>query len=175
MDDRSTQTGNCNCESPANETVLSRQRFLKLGIGALGALAALELGGGGLLYLQSRPASGKWGGVIRAGDVDDFPPGSVTEFPEGRFYLIRVTEGGFLAVYNRCPHLGCPVNWNAVTNKFICPCHASHFNYLGDFESAPVPRALDLFGVRIEAGQVLVDTAQLRRRTQFSPDQLTPA
>ena len=36
--------------------------------------------------------------MIVAGPVDRFEPGTVTAFPEGRFYLARLAGGGFLAL-----------------------------------------------------------------------------
>ena len=51
--------------------------------------------------------------------MDSFPPGSVTEFPDGRFFLIRSHDGGFLAVYQRCTHLGCSVTWEADEGRFV--------------------------------------------------------
>jgi cytochrome b6-f complex iron-sulfur subunit len=48
-------------------------------------------------------------GVVVAGPVDQFEPGSVTAFPQGRFYLVRLEDGGFLAVSRECTHLGCTV------------------------------------------------------------------
>ncbi len=151
---------------------LPRRNFLKLGLGALGALAALELGGAGLLYLQPRNTTGEFGGVVTAGSIDSFPSGSVTEFPSARFFLIRVEDGGFLAVHNRCPHLGCTVNWMEDQDGFHCPCHASSFDSYGNFIKQPVPRALDIFQVTIDEDTVLVDTSRLQQRSQFSSDQL---
>ncbi|GAB4426068.1 MAG: hypothetical protein Kow0031_05770 [Anaerolineae bacterium] len=157
---------------PPEAARLSRKHFLKMGLGALTGLAMLEMGGAGLLFLQPRSLEGEFGGTVTAGDVDSFPPGSVTEFPAGRFFLIRAENGGFLAVYSRCPHLGCTVNWEAFNNRFYCPCHASSFDQFGNFESAPVPRPLDVFPVQIANATVVVDTAQLQRRENFAPEQL---
>lgn len=151
---------------------LTRRNFLQLGLGALTAVAAVETGIAGFMFLRSRSLEGGFGGTIKAGAVDSFPPGSVTEFPEENFYLVRDQEGGFLAVYQRCPHLGCTVNWNSEKERFFCPCHASSFDIYGNFESKPVPRALDIFPVSIESMMVKVDTSQLQRRDSFSPDQL---
>ncbi len=114
--------------------------------------------------------------MIKAGEIEKFPPGSVTEFPEDNFFLVRAEDGGFLAVYQRCPHLGCTVNWNADKERFLCPCHASSFDMYGNFLNQPVPRALDYFPVSIDKSSVVrVDTSQLQRREKFSPDQLTYA
>jgi cytochrome b6-f complex iron-sulfur subunit len=160
-------------EQPPAEQELTRRNFLKLGLGALSAVAAIELGGVGILFLKARSQEGKFGGKITAGTLEDFPHGSVTEFEDGNFYLIRSQDGGFLSVYRRCPHLGCTVDWVEAKQRFYCPCHASSFDMYGDFVSQPVPRALDSFAITIKDGQVVVDTSQITRREKFSPEQLT--
>lgn len=154
---------------------LTRRNFIKIGIGALSILAALEVASASVLFLRSRSQEGRFGGVVTAGSVDSFLPGSVTEFPDARFFLIRSPDGGFLAVHSRCPHLGCAVHWASEDNRFLCPCHASSFDLYGSFESAPVSRALDAFPVTIEDTTVRVDTAKLQRRDHFAPEQLTYA
>ncbi len=95
-----------NINTPSEQ--LTRRNFLRLGLGALSSLAILEVGGASLLFMQPRSLDGEFGGLVAAGTVDSFPLASVTEFPDGRFFLIRDIDGGFLAVYNRCtPWLHC--------------------------------------------------------------------
>jgi len=154
------------------EKRLTRRSFIKLGMGALSALAVLEIGGISLFYLRPRKQREEYGGVIEAGPVEDFPPGSVTEVQRGSFYLIRSQDGGFLAVCRRCPHLGCSVNWSADEEEFHCPCHASSFDFHGDYTNPPVPRALDTFEVNMEDGQVMVNTPRIQHREHFAPEQL---
>lgn len=154
---------------------LSRRDFLKLGIGTLGALAVLEVGGAGLLFLEPRSLEGDFGGIVNAGPADSFVPGSVTEFPDGRFFLIRAEDGGFLAVSRRCTHLGCSVSWQSLAGQFFCPCHASTFDGHGDALNPPAPRALDTFPVQIEDGQVVVNTGRSLPRDNFTADQLAYA
>lgn len=152
---------------------LTRRNFLKMGLGALSLLAALEVGGVTFQFLRSRSLEGEFGGPITAGEEANFPPGSVTEFSDGNFYLVRAEDGGFLALYCRCPHLGCTVNWTEGEDRFYCPCHASSFDIYGNYENQPVPRALDTFAVRFEGTQVVVDTAKRQQRDSFSSDQLS--
>lgn len=111
--------------------------------------------------------------MVVAGPVDRFEPGSVTAFPEGRFYLARLQDGGFLALDRTCTHLGCTVPWVASQERFICPCHASAFDIRGDVLSPPAPRALDLLPVRIENDIVKVETGRPIRRRRFAKDQVT--
>ena len=155
-----------------SKSTLPRRNFLKLGLGALSAMAALELGGVGLIYLKPDNLADEFGGLVTAGPVDNFPPGSVTEFPNGRFFLVRTQAGGFLAVHSRCPHLGCTVNWQTDEAEFHCPCHASSFDMVGSFQKQPVPRALDIFPVKIEDHTVLVDTSLRQQREKYTPSQL---
>ena len=86
----------------------------------------------------------------------------MTHISNGRFYLARLEDGGFLALYQRCTHLGCNVPWDQAAGAFICPCHSSQFSAEGDVLNAPAPRPLDLFAVTIEDGEVLVDTSKPR-------------
>ncbi len=162
-------------EEETNEQALSRRNFLKLGIGALSFIAAAEGGIAAFRFLQSRGQEEVFGDIVTAGSVDSFPRGAVIEFAEHRFFLIRAHDGGFLAVHNRCPHLGCTVYWAAEKNHFVCPCHASNFDFYGDFESPPVPRPLDTFSVLIEEGLVRVNTSKLQQRKHFTPEQLVYA
>jgi cytochrome b6-f complex iron-sulfur subunit len=152
---------------------LTRRNFVKAGVGALGVLAALEIGGASVIFLQSSSGGkGERGGVIDVGAVDVFPPGSVTEFAHGGFFLVRTHDGGFLAVHRRCPHLGCTVDWVPEEERFYCPCHGSSFDFYGNFEGPPVPRPLDIFAVTIQDGAVKVDTSRTHPRESYSPDQL---
>ena len=78
-----------------NKKEISRNNFIKIGWGALAGLVALEIGGVTLAYMQPRLGDGEFGGIIEAGEVDTFPPGSVTQITSGRFYLSRLLDGGF--------------------------------------------------------------------------------
>jgi cytochrome b6-f complex iron-sulfur subunit len=109
--------------------------------------------------------------LIVAGPVDRFEPGSVTAFQEGRFYLARLDDGGFLALSRECTHLGCTVPWVAGEDRFVCPCHASSFDITGDVLSPPAPRPLDIFPVRIENDIVKVDISSPLKRQAFSSSQ----
>ncbi len=146
------------------EPELTRRNFLQMGIGTVSALALLEFSGASLAFMQPRTLAGEFGSIVDAGPVDTFPVSSVTHFPNGRFYLIRSHDGGFLAVYRRCTHLGCTVNWEPDQNRFFCPCHASSFDLHGDIENPPAPRGLDTFTVTLEDGNVLVDTSNIQTR-----------
>jgi cytochrome b6-f complex iron-sulfur subunit len=151
---------------------IDRRSFLKYAGIAVGALAAIELGGIGFAYLQPRVVEGDFGSIITAGDVDDFPPGSVTQIVNGRFYLTRLDDGGFLALYQRCTHLGCSVPWNQTEQQFICPCHNSQFDRAGTVLNPPAPRPLDRFALTIQAPMVKVDTGSALTRDDFDASQV---
>ena len=139
----------------------------------LGVLAGAELAWiVGSFFAPRGRRSAAAGRLVTAGAVADFAPGSVTAFPEGRFYLVRLPEGGFLAVHATCTHLGCTVPWDEAVHRFVCPCHASVFDIRGEVLGPPAPRALDLFPVRIENDLVKVDVTSPRRRSRFEPSQV---
>jgi cytochrome b6-f complex iron-sulfur subunit len=161
-------------KSKTNAPGTSRRSFLKYAWGVLAGLFTLELVwmAADIVRPRKSSASNK-GAVVVAGPVDDFEPESVTAFPQGRFYLARLNSGGFLALARECTHLGCTVPWNQATGRFECPCHASSFDIRGDVLSAPAPRALDIYSVRIENGIVKVDTARRLKRSTFDRTQVT--
>jgi Rieske Fe-S protein len=48
----------------------------------------------------------------------------------------------FLVLAVNCAHLGCPVEWFAESNLFMCPCHGGVYYANGDHASGPPPRGL---------------------------------
>lgn len=140
---------------------------------ALGLATAAELGWIGFCFFRPRPkvraAAQKW---IVAGSVDLFPPGSVTPFPQGKFYLARLPDGGFLALSKTCTHLGCSLPWDEKKQEFVCPCHGSAFDIRGEVKQPPAPRALDLFPVSIENNVVRIDAGRPLRRGTFEDGQV---
>jgi len=144
---------------------------LALGLGLV-ALAELAWVVTSFLRPRTRSAGEDHGGLVVAGAVEDFAPGSVTAFPNGRFHLVHLPEGGFLALSATCTHLGCTVPWDETTQRFACPCHASLFDLHGEVESPPAPRPLDLYPVRVENGVVTVDTRSPLRRSRFDRSQV---
>jgi cytochrome b6-f complex iron-sulfur subunit len=126
-----------------------------------------------ILRPRADPGLGEGDRIEVAGPVDRFPVGSVTAFQAGGFYLVRLDNGGFLAVSRVCTHLGCTVPWIADEGRFVCPCHASAFDLRGEVVSPPAARPLDLFEVRIENRIVKVNLANATRRSAFRADQVT--
>lgn len=155
------------------ETNLNRRNVFKLVLTALAGVAGIEIGSAGLLFLQARSLEGKFGGTITAGPIENFQPGTVTEFIEGNFYLVRSDDGGFLAVSRRCPHLGCTVSWVDDKEKFYCPCHASSFDVYGEYQNDLISRSLDTFPVSFNDEMVKVDTSLAQTREHYQPGQVS--
>jgi cytochrome b6-f complex iron-sulfur subunit len=151
-----------------------RRGFLSTAAKGLGIVAVAEFLGltGAYLWPRGREGEGSHA-VVEAGPVGEFTPDSVTPFPQGGFYLVRLSDGGFLALSSKCSHLGCAVPWSEKDRTFPCPCHASVFDMRGDVRSPPAPRALDLFPIAIEGGIVKVDTGRRLRRARFEAGQVT--
>ena len=154
---------------------ISRRDFGKLAFGALGGLAVIEAAIAGLSYAAPRVADGQFGGVITCGQVAEFANGSVTPFNEGHFHLVRLQDGGFLALHRKCTHLGCAVLWYPKKSTFLCPCHDSEFENTGSVKNPPATRPLDLFKLIIENGTLKVDTSKAIQRDQFDPSQVVYA
>lgn len=160
---------------PKDESGTTRRSFLSRVWLALGGLALAEYLWLVVEFLGPRPGPAEAAGVLVAGPVDRFEPGTVTAFPAGKLYLTRLADGGFLAVSRECTHLGCTVPWIAEEDRFVCPCHSSEYDIRGDVLSPPAPRALDLHPVRIENGIVKVDTAHTLKRATFETSQAVRA
>jgi Rieske Fe-S protein len=109
------------------------------------------------------------------GNVEDFAVNSVTPDRVNKLYLVREPDGGFLALSLTCSHLGCSVAWDETTNQFVCPCHASSFDKVGNVLNSPAPRPLDYFPVIIEEGKVKIDVRTKTKRRKFEKKQLTYA
>ena len=59
----------------------------------------------------------------------------------------RAWKQGFVALYQRCVHLGCRVPFCQTSQWFECPCHGSKYNRVGEKKAGPAPRGLDRFAL----------------------------
>ena len=127
---------------------------------------------------------GAFGGEISAGAVSDLKLGDVRVFQEGKFYLSRVPEG-VLALWWKCPHLGCTVPWKPNDpsmdsiqgqGRFNCPCHGSIYNRYGQIVQGPAPRPMDIFPTEVRDGKVFVTANPTKAITRAVADgsQATP-
>jgi cytochrome b6-f complex iron-sulfur subunit len=161
-----------------NEPIATRRKFLKKVWTALGVLAAVEFGILTFGFLLTGKKSGQHSKGITwmaVGAVSDFDTNTVYPFRNGMFYLVRLKDGGFLALSLKCTHLGCSVVWDENKSQFHCPCHASSFDMYGNVVDPPAPRALDMYPVVIERGQLQVDISSPMKRNDFKNEQLVYA
>jgi cytochrome b6-f complex iron-sulfur subunit len=75
--------------------------------------------------------------------------------------IIAGMEAGYVALYQRCVHLGCRVPFCSTSQWFECPCHGSKYNGVGEKTGGPAPRGLDRFVFEVSGGHVVVDTGNL--------------
>lgn len=126
-------------------------------------------------YFKPRIQPGAFGSKVTAGQAAEFQPGSVSHIQQGRFFISRLEDGGMLALWQRCTHLGCTVPWRQDEDQFHCPCHSSLYNRKGEVIGGPAPRPLDIFPIEIVDGQVIVDTGAPIERDRYDPSQVTQA
>lgn len=143
---------------------------------ALGAVLVVlaQLGVGFVRFFWPNK-TGAFGGRI-AVEAANVPPVGGTPYRNaaGRFYLVH-TEDGLLALWWKCPHLGCTVPWNENEQHFHCPCHGSIYLYNGVRIAGPAPRPMDLMALEVDpTGEVIVDTGKIIERTDYHPEQAVP-
>ena len=103
---------------------------------------------------------------------------------EGKFWLVNLEgpegdvagvggTGGLLALYWKCPHLGCTVPWNptfngaqvnypGITGWFRCPCHGSTYSRAGVRVFGPAPRPMDTMALTVNSdGSINVNTGRV--------------
>jgi cytochrome b6-f complex iron-sulfur subunit len=158
-------------EAPAE---VSRRSFLTILWTVLGLAAIAEFLWLAFSFLWPAKTGGEDHAktVVPAGSLASLEPGTVTAFQKGEFYLVRLEDGGLLALSCKCTHLGCTVPWVEKEKKFLCPCHASAFDITGKVISSPATRALDTFPVAIDNNIVKVDTGKRIKRSGFDPKQV---
>lgn len=108
------------------------------GYGAFGMMA--------LRYLYpARSAPKSW---MFISELPGFEKGKSISYksPSGQKVTItRLDEKGdkedFIALSSVCPHLGCQVHWEAVNDRFFCPCHNGVFDSAGNPQSGPPKEA----------------------------------
>ena len=172
--------------APMDEDTLgvTRRQFFNRGIVTMMGVSLGGFGAATLGFLWPS-LSGGFGSKIRVGKLDEIL-GQIasTREPfyvaEARSYIVpypqdaipkarqaysgAVLEGmeaGVAALYQKCVHLGCRVPWCQSSQWFECPCHGSQYNRVGEKKGGPAPRGLDRFGVSVDGGQIVVDTAQV--------------
>ena len=105
---------------------------------------------------------------VTVGETTDFELFKPVRNVEHRFWLVRLGEDEFVALWTRDPYKGCTVPWRpdfefmGKKGWFRDPCHNSTYDVAGRLFFGPSPRSLDRFPVRVERGevQVLPDSAK---------------
>jgi len=148
-----------------------------LGLGAFGVAA--------LAFLWPGASSG-FGGKVAVGSVADaqtaigakqpfynataktyivaYPKADLPKAKKVAAYtppIIAGMEAGYVALYQKCVHLGCRVPWCQSSQWFECPCHGSKYNKVGEKVGGPAPRGLDRFVLEVSGGNIIVDTGNL--------------
>ncbi len=169
--------------APADPEVIgmSRRQFFNRSIIGLQGLTVGSFGLAALGFLYyGRP--GGFGGKVKAGKFDEIMA-TIEEkkepfyVPEARSYLslypkdaiakgkqayapslLPGMQAGLVALYQKCPHLGCKVPWCQTAQWFECPCHGSKYNRVGEKKGGPAPRGMDRWTVLIDGGDVVIDT-----------------
>jgi cytochrome b6-f complex iron-sulfur subunit len=86
---------------------------------------------------------------------------------------VKDSDGTYwLAIYQRCVHLGCKVPFRDDCHSFKCPCHGSHYNVDGEYLDGPAPRSLDRFLFSFQSNHVIVNTGKLNSAVE-RPDSQT--
>jgi cytochrome b6-f complex iron-sulfur subunit len=87
--------------------------------------------------------------------------------------ILKDKDGTYwIALYQRCVHLGCTVPYRNDCFSFKCPCHGSRYNTDGEYLDGPAPRSLDRFAFHFQGENVIVDTGTLNNRVPH-PDATT--
>ena len=87
--------------------------------------------------------------------------------------VVKDVDGSYwIALYQRCVHLGCTVPFRDECVSFKCPCHGSHYNVDGEWLDGPAPKSLDRFLIAFTGEDVTVDTGTVNTKVPH-PDQTT--
>jgi len=143
---------------PPGPNDASRREFLaQVGLGA----CALTIAGAALTVLDFMEPKVLFEPPteFKAGNIQDFPEGTVRFDEEHRAYIIG-GQGGVFALSAVCTHLGCITRYHADEGAIACPCHGSRFDVDGNVVHGPAPRALPWIEVKADAeGNLMVDTS----------------
>ncbi len=162
----------------------TRRQFLNRGIVGFWVVGLSGFGAASIAFLWPKLGGG-FGSVIRVGNVTDLigkirdnngfyyvPEGRmwITEYPTNALEKARTVyppsvltgmEVGVVAIYQKCPHLGCRVPGCVTSQWFECPCHGSQYNQVGEKKGGPAPRGMDRFAMSVSRGVLTVDTGTI--------------
>ena len=132
----------------------------KLKIGQVSDLLLQIRNNDGFLY---KPEGRMWLTEYPNGAVENaiasYSPGELSGMTAGQTLGL---DGGILALYQKCPHLGCRVPNCNTSQWFECPCHGSQYNQVGEKKGGPAPRGMDRFTMVVDSdGSLTVDTGAI--------------
>ncbi|MDH3753829.1 MAG: Rieske 2Fe-2S domain-containing protein [Acidimicrobiia bacterium] len=170
---------------PDPETVgANRRQFLNRSIVGFMGLGLSGFGAAVLAFLWPSRITG-FGAKLNLGDIDALKTeiadaGNFLYLAEGRMWVTRYPESalekaraaytpaeligmeeGLIALFQKCPHLGCRVPDCQSSQWFECPCHGSRYNRVGEKRSGPAPRGMDRFAMEISSNQFVVNTGAI--------------
>lgn len=70
-------------------------------------------------------------------------------------WLVRMSNGSFVAVEGACTHAGVAVKYNASLGQFTCPAHGAIFNADGTNPQAPATRPLPPVHITVNANGMI--------------------
>jgi cytochrome b6-f complex iron-sulfur subunit len=167
--------------APAEQVGLSRRQFFNRSVLAAQVLGLAGFGSAVVAFLWPS-LSGGFGAKVNAGPLlpikaslnDKKEPFYVPEarsylnpYPEAnlpaarKVYSENILAGmelGLVALFQKCPHLGCRVPWCKTSQWFECPCHGSKYNRVGEKKGGPAPRGMDRFPLDLVGGNVVINT-----------------
>jgi cytochrome b6-f complex iron-sulfur subunit len=166
------------------EVGTTRRQFFNRSIVAFFALGLSGFGAAVIAFLWPQPKGG-FGSPIRVGAIPDIKAQIqanngflylaegrmwITEYPAGAVEKAKATyqdaqlggmEAGVIALYQKCPHLGCRVPSCPTSQWFECPCHGSQYNQVGEKKGGPAPRGMDGFAMSVSGDVLTVNTGQV--------------
>jgi menaquinol-cytochrome c reductase iron-sulfur subunit len=175
--DRSRYTAGRQMPGAYERETVSRRRFFTGGALAAGGLATAAFGlpalGFALGPVFSRTEPHRWQDVGPEADFDATTytvkiidlvanigdSGKTTVYVRRYNRVIDGSKGSdlpYVAVSNRCTHVGCPVRYAQAARMFLCPCHGGVYGARGQVMGGPPVRPLDRFYTRVVAGRVQV-------------------
>jgi len=180
--------------SPSPRRVISRRVLILGGFWTALGLALFGLLTGPLDFAFPRNVKGFGGPITVPKDRIPAPGGEPIRVVEGKFWLLNLpagvtpngeeTPGGLLALWQKCPHLGCTVPWRpdfvfaGRKGWFRCPCHGSTYSKEGGVRVfGPAPRSMDRFPIDVQgSGNIIVQTgnAQAQKGGPDNPANTVP-
>ncbi|MFQ5878910.1 MAG: ubiquinol-cytochrome c reductase iron-sulfur subunit [Dehalococcoidia bacterium] len=180
--------------APAPRRPLISRRTFILGSFWTGLGLAMASALGGLDFLWPRKVVGFGGPVGVPKEQIPKPGGPPVHIIKGKFWLVNLKpsegvygelgvlgKGGLLALWQKCPHLGCTVPWRGdfvfggVKAWFRCPCHASTYTRAGIRVFGPAPRPMDTMAIEVQAdGSIIVQTGQITQGDNENPTRAVP-